>query len=88
MVEKETHIFTVDNPRFNFNVHFALSSTAPAQKLIGFVKNETVEELVENGSDIEESVRSIETQSVKYVKTTNRGYRLPFSDTRSVLFLQ
>lgn len=77
----------IDNPRFNFNLRFAVSSSAPAQKLIGFVKNETVEELVENGSDIEESVRSIENQTVKYVKTTNRGYKLPFSDTRSILHL-
>lgn len=77
----------IDNPRFNFNVNFALSSTAPANKLVGLVKNETLEELVENGSDIEESVRSIENQTVKYVKTTNRGYRLPFSDTRSILHL-
>lgn len=77
----------VQNPRFNFNVNFAVSSTAPAAKLIGFVKNETIEELVENGSDIEESVRSIENQVVKFVKTTNRGYRLPFADTRSILHL-
>lgn len=77
----------IDNPRFAFNVGFAVSSTAPDDKLIGFVKNETVEELVENGSDIEESVRSIENQTVKYVKTTNRGYRLPFGDTRSILEL-
>jgi len=77
----------IENPRFNFNVKFAVSSTAPASKLVGFVKNETVEELVENGSDIEESVRSIENQTVKYVKTTNRGYRLPFADTRSILHL-
>jgi len=77
----------IDNPRFNFNVNFALSSTAPANKLVGLVKNETLEELVENGSDIEESVRSIENQTVKYVRTTNRGYRLPFSDTRSILHL-
>lgn len=77
----------IDNPRFNFNVNFALSSTAPANKLVGLVKNETLEELVENGSDIEESVRSIENQVVKYIRTTNRGYRLPFSDTRSILHL-
>lgn len=77
----------IDNPRFNFNANFAVSSTAPAAKLIGFVKGETVEELIENGSDIEESVRSITNQTVKYVRTTNRGYRLPFSDTRSILHL-
>ncbi len=75
------------NPRFNFNVDFALSTTAPANKLIGFIKGETVEELVENGSDIEESIRSVGNQKVKYVKTTNRGYKLNFGDTRSILHL-
>ena len=77
----------LQNPRFDLNVNFALSSTAPAAKLIGFIKGETLEELVENGSDIEESVRAIENQKVRYVKTTNRGYRLIFNDTRSVLNL-
>lgn len=66
---------------------FALSSTAPAGKLIGFSKNETLEELVENGSDIEESVRAIENQVVRYVKTVNKGYRLIFGDTRTILNL-
>lgn len=77
----------IDNPNFNLNVRFALSSTAPAAKLIGFIKGETLEQLVENGSDIEESVRAIENQKVRYVKTTNRGYRLVFGDTRSILNL-
>ena len=77
----------LQNPRFDLNVNFALSSTAPAAKLIGFIKGETLEELVENGSDIEESVRAIENQKVRFVKTTNRGYRLIFNDTRSVLNL-
>ncbi len=77
----------IDNPRFNFNVKFALASTADANKLIGFSKADTLEELVENGSDIEESQRAIENQMVKYVRTINRGYRLIFGDTRSVLNL-
>lgn len=77
----------IQNPRFDLNVKFALSSTAPASKLIGFIKGETIEELVENGSDIEESVRAIENQKVRYVRTTNRGYRLVFGDTRSILNL-
>jgi hypothetical protein len=72
---------------FDLNVRFALSSTAPASKLLGFIRGETVEELVENGSDIEESVRAIENQKVRYVKTTNKGYRLIFGDTRSILNL-
>ena len=77
----------IDNPNFNFNVKFALSTTAPASKLLGFIKGETIEELVENGSDVEESARSIGNQTVTYVKTTNRGYRLVFGDTRSILHL-
>lgn len=77
----------VINPNFNLNVNFALSSTAPAGKLIGFIKAETVEQLVENGSDIEESIRAIENQKVRYFRTTNRGYRLVFGDTRSILHL-
>lgn len=75
------------SPALDLNVNFALSSTAPAGTLVGFVKNETLEELVENGSEIEESVRAIENQVVRYVKTTNKGYRLVFADTRSVLSL-
>lgn len=75
------------NPNFNLNVKFALSSTAPAAKLIGFIQNETLEELVENGSDIEESTRAIENQKVRFVNTTNKGYRLVFGDTRSILNL-
>jgi len=69
------------------NINFAVSSTAPANKLIGFIRAETLEELVENGSDIEESVRAIENQKVRYTKTVNKGYRLVFGDTRSVLNL-
>jgi len=75
------------NPRFNFNVNFQVSSSAPAEKLIGFSKADTLEELVETGSDIEESQRAIENQKVKYVKTKNNGYRLIFGDTRSILDL-
>jgi hypothetical protein len=68
-------------------VNFEVSSAAPAAKLIGFIKGETIEELIENGSDIEESVRSIENQKVRYVKTKNHGYRLVFADTRDILNL-
>jgi hypothetical protein len=76
-----------ENPRLPLAMNFALSSTAPAGKLIGYIKAETIEELIENGSDIEESTRAITNQRVKYVKTTNRGYRMVFGDTRSVLNL-
>jgi hypothetical protein len=77
----------IENPRFSSNVKFAVSSAAPAAKLIGIIKGETVEELKENGSDIEESIRSLENQKVRFVKTVNHGYRLVFADTRSILNL-
>lgn len=73
------------NPRFNFNVNFQVSSAAPANQLIGFSKADTLEELVETGSDVQESMTAITNQTVKYVRTTNRGYRLIFGDTRSIL---
>ena len=73
------------NPRMNFNVQFEVSSTAPAEKLIGFSRADTVEQLIETGSDIEESQQAIENQKVKYVKTINSGYRLIYGDTRTVL---
>jgi hypothetical protein len=75
------------NPSFNFNLKFEVSSSAPAQKLIGFSKADTLEELVETGSDIEESQQAIENQKVKYVKTKNNGYRLIYGDTRDILDL-
>lgn len=72
------------NPRFNFNVNFQVASSAPAEKLIGFSKADTVEELIETGSDIQESINAISNQTVKYVRTKNKGYRLIFGDTRSI----
>ena len=65
-------------------IKFALSSTVPAGKLIGFTKAETLEELVEAGSQISESERAIKNQKITYVKTEVTGYRLVFGDTRSI----
>lgn len=73
------------NPNFNFNVKFALSTTATANQLLGFSRGDTLEELVENASDIEESEKYIENQKVKYFHTVNKGYRLIYGDTRSIL---
>lgn len=73
------------NPGFQFNVKFALSTSATAGQLLGFSRGDTLEELVENASDIEESEKYIENQKVKYFHTVNKGYRLIFADTRSIL---
>ena len=71
-------------PIVNGTVNFALSSTAPDHRLVGFSKADTVEELVEAGSLIEESERSAANQTISYYRTENSGYRVVFGDTRSV----
>lgn len=77
--------FNLSKFGFDTNVNFAISSTAPASKLIGYVKGETLEELVEAGSQIAESEQSIQNQVVTYVRTESTGYKLAFGDTRSIL---
>lgn len=72
-------------PLLNGIVNFVLSSGVPAGRLIGFSKGDTLEELIEAGSNIEESERAIQNQSITYVKTENAGYKLSFPDTRSIL---
>lgn len=65
-------------------VDFVLSSSAPANKLIGFSRGDTLEELVESGSLITESERSIQNQKISYYRTENSGYRIVWPDTRQV----
>ncbi len=65
-------------------VNFALSSAVPAGQLIGLSKGDTLEELIEAGSYIDESERAIVNQSISYYKTENTGFRLSFGDTRSI----
>ena len=71
-------------PLLQGQVNFVLSSAVPDGKLVGFSQGDTIEELIEAGSDIEESERSIQNQSITVVKTENAGYKLSFPDTRSV----
>lgn len=71
-------------PQFSGPVNFVLSSNAPAGKLIGFSKADTLEELVEAGSLINESDRSVRNQTISYFRTMNTGFRLIHGDTRSV----
>lgn len=74
-------------PILNSNVEFVLSSSMPANKLLGYSKGDTLEELVEAGSTIAENERSILNQAVTYVRSENTGYKLAFGDTREVLDL-
>ena len=62
---------------------FAISSDMTANHLLGLSKVDTMEELVEAGSLIDESERSIINQTVTYIRTENTGYLLVFGDTRS-----
>lgn len=71
-------------PILQGKVDFALSSAMPANQLMGYSKGDTLEELVEAGSSIDESERAIQNQSITYVKTENTGYKLSFGDTRSI----
>ena len=77
--------FNLSKFGFDANVNFAISSTAPAGKLLGFVKGETLSELVEAGSSISESEQAITNQTITYVRTESTGYKLDFADTRSIL---
>lgn len=61
-----------------------VSSAVPANKLIGFTKGDTLEELKEAGSDIAETERAILNQSITLTKTENTGYKLVYGDTRQV----
>jgi hypothetical protein len=61
---------------------FELVSTAANNKLLGFTKGETLEELIEAGSNIDENKQEILNQTITYIKTENTGYRLAYGDTR------
>ncbi|AKU43539.1 capsid protein [Caulobacter phage Seuss] len=74
-------------PILSGNIQFKLSSDAPNNQLIGFSRDDTLEEMTEAGSQISESEKSIQTQEVTYVRTETSGFRLIFGDTRSVLDL-
>lgn len=74
-------------PNLDLPLKFELSSSAPAKQLIGFSKADTLEELIEAGSLINESEQAIKTQEVVYVRTENSGHKLVFGDTRQILNL-
>ena len=65
-------------------IKFAISSAMPAKQLLGFIKAETLQELVEEGSQIQESETHVREQRVTYVRTETTGYKLIFGDTRSI----
>lgn len=62
----------------------AISSSVSANKMIGFAQADTLEELIEANSQIEEADRAIENQTISIYRTENSGCRLLYPDTRSV----
>ncbi len=74
-------------PLLNGNANFVLSSSMPANKILGYSKADTLEELIEAGSSISENERSIQNQSVTYVRSENTGYKIALGDTRVLLDL-
>lgn len=65
-------------------VNFVLSTSAPANKLVGYTRGETVEELNEAGSMIQESETAIKNQTMTVVRTENSGFKLIYGDTREI----
>lgn len=75
----------VQLPILGGSVNFALGSNVPAGRLVAFNKAETLEELVEAGSNISENERTVTNQSITYVRTEVTGYKLAFGDSRFIL---
>jgi hypothetical protein len=69
---------------FPANIRFCLSSAMPDNKLLGMIAAETIEELVEAGSEISEEDRAVQNQAITYYRTENSGFRLIWKDTRSI----
>lgn len=66
------------------NVTPVLASAMPDGHLLGFTVGDTLEELIEAGSQIQETERAILNQTMTMVRTENTGYRLVYGDTRSL----
>lgn len=65
-------------------INFVLNQSVPAGKLLCFSRPDTIEELVQAGSQLSEEDRNILNQSILYTNTENVGYSLIFGDTRSI----
>lgn len=86
MIEAGTSAISLGIPALmNGSVNFVLSSGMAAGQLLAYNRGETLEELVEAGSNISESDQAIRNQSITYVKTENSGFRLVYGDTRRIL---
>ena len=64
---------------------FVLSSEMEENRILGYRKPETLERLIETGSQITESETAIRNQSVLVTNTVNSGFAMHYHQSREVL---
>lgn len=76
--------FTVANG-MSMGFTIVLSSEMEENRILGYRKPETMERLIETGSQISESETAIRNQSVLVTNTINSGYAIHYHQSREVL---
>ena len=76
--------FTVANG-MSMGFTIVLSSEMEENRILGYRKPETMERLIETGSQISESETAIRNQSVLVTNTVNSGYAIHYHQSREVL---
>ncbi len=66
-------------------LNFVLNSNVPAGKVLAFNRADTLEELVESGSRVQEETKAIMEQITTYVRSENAGYALIYPKTRYLM---
>ena len=69
----------------SLNIKVEVSSGMPANSILGYRKDETLERLEEIGSVIQEQEATIRTQTVLIVGTVNVGFAIAYGESRQVL---
>lgn len=69
----------------SLNIKVEVSSEMPANSILGYRKDETLERLEEIGSVIQEQESTIRTQTVLIVGTVNVGFAIAYGESRQVL---
>lgn len=68
-----------------FNITVVVSSAMGANQILGYRVGETLERLIESGSQISETEKSIGNQTILYTNTISSGFNLFYVDSRRVL---
>lgn len=69
----------------SLNIQVLVSSEIPADSILGYRKDETLERLEEIGSVIQEQEATIRTQTILIVGTVNVGFAIAYGESRQVL---